>query len=83
MPDHRKIVLNQMRPLIHKRDGNRCVYCGRGGLLVLDHDLPRSRGGLDVAENLITACTECNSSKGAKTGEEYREWRRERGLASP
>lgn len=40
----------------------------------LDHDVPRSKGGRDVLENLVCACSRCNSQKGAKTGEEYRAW---------
>jgi hypothetical protein len=40
-----------------------CVYCGRPDECA-DHIRPRSRGGLDVPENLVPACEYCNSSKG-------------------
>lgn len=57
---------------IHARDGHRCQYCGAtelesGAKLHLDHLTPRSRGGLDAAENLVTACRSCNCSRGAKS----------------
>jgi hypothetical protein len=51
---------------IFKRDGFRCVYCGALAAdvrLVLDHQIPIARGGLDVPENLVTACEECNAGK--------------------
>ena len=43
-----------------------CVYCGSVDLLSLDHLIPRLRGGEDAADNLVTACRTCNSSKGAR-----------------
>jgi hypothetical protein len=33
--------------------------------LEVDHIVPRSRGGADIDENLITACEDCNRSKHA------------------
>jgi hypothetical protein len=41
---------------------------------VIDHLMPRSRGGSDELRNLVLACTSCNSRKGAKTYEEYMNW---------
>lgn len=56
-----------------ERDGWRCVYCGVAGVpLELDHVIPKSRGGEHSLENLVAACKPCNSSKGAKTVEEWR-----------
>lgn len=60
-----KIVLSRRN--IMKRDGNRCQYCGIGRNLTIDHVLPRSRGGKDTWENLVTACDECNVQKGNRT----------------
>ena len=54
---------------IFKRDRFCCVYCGVDGRmtrLVLDHRVPLARGGLDIPENLVTACEPCNSGKGAR-----------------
>ena len=55
------------------RDGAVCKYCGAVDLpLTLDHVVARSRGGPDEPENLVPACRPCNSSKGAKSLEEWR-----------
>ena len=55
------------------RDGHTCQYCGKRPPLRelnIDHVLPRSRGGEDSWENLVTACRVCNLRKGWKTPEE-------------
>jgi HNH endonuclease len=44
----------------------RCSYCGGTDDLSLDHLIPRLRGGEDAADNLVTACRSCNSSKGSR-----------------
>ena len=52
--------------------GEFCAYCGASGVnLQLDHVFPRSRGGSDTPENLVPACKPCNTSKGAKTVQEW------------
>ena len=43
-----------------------CVYCGSTHNLSLDHLIPRLQGGEDAADNLVTACRSCNSSKGSR-----------------
>ena len=53
------------------RDGHSCQYCGYvGNDLTLDHVVPRSRGGGDTWENLVTACVRCNVQKGNRTPKE-------------
>ncbi|MBW4424689.1 MAG: HNH endonuclease [Nostoc desertorum CM1-VF14] len=47
-----------------RRDRHSCQYCGSGKHLTLDHLIPRSRGGSDTWENVVTACERCNSCKG-------------------
>lgn len=54
------------RKKIYERDGHKCVYCGSAESLSLDHVVPRSKGGSNSEDNLVTACQPCNSSKGAK-----------------
>ena len=60
---HHKVPLT--RHNIYKRDGNECVYCGEGErrLLTLDHVVPKSKGGPNTWENLVTACKKCNNEK--------------------
>ena len=43
-----------------------CIYCGRKTELTLEHILPRSRGGPDIADNAVWICKSCNSSKSDK-----------------
>lgn len=51
-----------------------CLYCGRpfskvaGGPLMktIDHFIPVAYGGLNVRENRIYCCLECNHRKGGK-----------------
>lgn len=60
---------------IYHRDGNLCQYCGRkfpSSELSLDHVVPKSRGGGDTWENLVCACTACNSKKADKMPAEAR-----------
>lgn len=49
-----------------RRDGGRCVYCGRAANTI-DHVLPRSRGGRNAWENLVACCFRCNNVKGDHT----------------
>lgn len=58
------------RNILH-RDAHSCQYCGyTGDDLTLDHVIPRSRGGGDCWENLVTACVRCNVKKGSRTPKE-------------
>jgi 5-methylcytosine-specific restriction endonuclease McrA len=56
------------------RDAHECQYCGLKPtlrvVLNIDHVLPRSRGGEDTWENLVTSCRACNLRKGRRTPEE-------------
>lgn len=38
---------------------------------VLDHKIPRVRGGKNEVDNLVLACSECNGKKNDKTVDEY------------
>ncbi len=55
---------------ILRRDGNSCQYCGTNKNLTLDHVIPRSRGGRHTWENVVAACSECNSRKSNRTPSE-------------
>ncbi len=59
------------------RDGYRCQYCGRHRnalrgreFLTRDHVLPISRGGENIWENVVTACSHCNNRKADHLPEE-------------
>lgn len=60
------IPLSRRFEVLH-RDGFRCQYCGGtpqdGYVLHVDHRQPRSNGGSDDMQNLVTACFLCNNGK--------------------
>ena len=58
------------RSMIYERDEHTCQYCGSKKHLSIDHVIPRSRGGIDCWENVITACLDCNIRKGDRTPSE-------------
>ena len=68
--DYVKIPLSKImshkpsRAMIYKRDKNSCQYCGSTRNLTIDHVIPKCRGGDDSWENLVVACSPCNTKKG-------------------
>ncbi len=50
-----------------------CLYCGGSEKLGTDHIVPKSRGGLDIPDNLFTACLRCNARKSSRLPSEWRE----------
>lgn len=65
---YRKVILS--RENIFKRDNHTCTYCGSNKNLTVDHIHPKSKGGKNDWENLITCCFGCNSKKGDQTLEQ-------------
>lgn len=67
--EHAKVT-RAMRYDVLRRDGFKCVRCGRGredGVkLHVDHIVPVSRGGKSTMDNLQTLCEDCNFGKGNK-----------------
>ena len=62
-----KIVSHRpTKSAIYRRDGNKCQYCGSTKHLTIDHVIPRSKGGTEDWENLVVACSQCNTRKGDK-----------------
>lgn len=43
--------------------GYECSYCGNSDKLTFDHFIPLSKGGAFAKNNILPACTRCNSSK--------------------
>lgn len=44
------------RAAVRRRDGNRCVVCGRNDRLSVHHVVPARLGGGDEMDNLVTVC---------------------------
>ena len=60
---YKDIVLNRRNIL--KRDDHRCQYCAKQATpLTIDHIVPKNKGGKDSWENLVAACSKCNTRKG-------------------
>lgn len=58
------------RWVIFNRDNFTCFYCGKKSYeddteLHADHVVPRALGGSDMASNLVTSCSRCNTEKSA------------------
>lgn len=49
-----------------------CLYCGGNEKLGKEHLVPRTRGGLDIPENIFLACRKCNASKSDRLPSEWR-----------
>jgi 5-methylcytosine-specific restriction endonuclease McrA len=70
---HEQVVPSLTNVHLFRRDRFICLYCGEShgpARLTRDHVIPTSRGGEDAWANVVTACSRCNSRKGAKTPEE-------------
>lgn len=70
MPKH---DVKLTRKTLYQRDRHVCQYCGdkfKIEDLNIEHIMPKSRGGQNSWENLVTACIDCNRKKGNRTPEE-------------
>jgi hypothetical protein len=52
---------------------NRCAFCGSAHRLIVEHVVPRSKGGPHALGNILPACHRCNTSK---TAHEVESWYR-------
>ena len=72
-----KWITPERRLAIYLRDEFTCAYCGvkmfqfKPGKIALDHLKPRSKGGSNESSNLVTACSLCNSQRGATPWQKY------------
>jgi len=62
-----------IRRAVLQRDNHTCYYCGLPQATHVDHITPISKDGTDEFSNLISACKNCNLSKGTKTPEQFQE----------
>jgi hypothetical protein len=65
----RQSISKKVRFEVFKRDSFTCQYCGAKApdvVLQVDHIQPVAEDGLSDILNLVTACFDCNSGKGAR-----------------
>lgn len=71
MTKQREIIPQSIRFEVFRRDDFTCRYCGSvspDATLHVDHVHPVAAGGTDSIDNFVTACSDCNFGKSAKTG---------------
>ena len=54
-------IPNKTRKAVYRRDGYQCALCSDIRGLQIHHVVPRSEGGSDDAQNLITLCWRCHA----------------------
>ena len=64
----REPIPQAVRRLVFRRDGGRCVKCGRTKPLEFDHIIPLALGGASTVDNIQVLCTDCNREKGDSLG---------------
>lgn len=67
------------RYFVFARDNYTCQCCGKSKdkILQTHHIIYRSNGGTDRADNLITVCTDCHTSKNHQKGGILYEWQKQ------
>jgi hypothetical protein len=62
------------KALVLKQDNYTCCYCGKEKEernLIVDHVIPRTKGGSDELKNLVASCVPCNAKKSWFSIEEF------------
>lgn len=60
---------------VYAKTNGTCSYCDEkisDENAVIDHVVPKSKGGKNNIENLLPCCWSCNSSKGTKSLDDFR-----------
>lgn len=65
--NRKRRISKTLRNKIYERDGYKCVKCGSGENLTIDHIVPILKGGISIESNIQTLCFKCNQQKGCKT----------------
>ena len=58
-------IPDEVRVLVWRRDGGKCVMCGSQERLEFDHISRVQKGGSSTAQNIQLLCERCNRQKGA------------------
>ncbi|MEE9339571.1 MAG: HNH endonuclease [Methylococcaceae bacterium] len=52
--------------VIERKSRQICIYCGSEEKVQTEHIIPKSKGGPDIADNLVDSCQTCNLKKSNK-----------------
>ena len=53
-------IPQRVKETVWERDGHRCIFCGDLYAMPNAHYIPRSKGGLGIEQNIVTACVVCH-----------------------
>ena len=53
-------ISKAVKERVWERDGHRCIFCGSSSAMPNAHYIPRSKGGLGIEQNIVTACIYCH-----------------------
>lgn len=53
-------IPKKVKDIVWERDNGRCIFCGSPMAMPNAHVIPRSKGGLGVEQNIVTACIHCH-----------------------
>lgn len=53
-------ISKKTKDIVWERDKHRCIFCGSPNAMPNAHVIPRSKGGLGVEKNIVTACIDCH-----------------------
>jgi 5-methylcytosine-specific restriction endonuclease McrA len=71
----------ELHEVVTAEQGTICAYCSKpANPVTLDHIVPLSKGGSNNPLNMLVACRSCNSSKGARSWDEWMGVLKARGL---
>jgi 5-methylcytosine-specific restriction endonuclease McrA len=53
-------ISQAVKERVWERDSHRCIFCGSPQAMPNAHFIPRSKGGLGIEQNIVTACIYCH-----------------------
>ena len=63
-------IPQKVKKIVWERDGHRCIFCGSYYAMPNTHVVPRSKGGLGIEQNIVTACLNCHRNMDQTTKRE-------------